>query len=345
MIRAANLLRASLPAAWPRLRLRRCLTALVTIAVIAYALYVFAGPNAHAVIEGRVFRSAQLSGGGMTRQLERHGIRTVINLRGHCPTMEWYAEEAAAIAVAGASQEDVTLSANRLPAPGELRRLIEILDQCEYPVLFHCKQGADRTGLASAVVLLLHTDATLARARKELWPHRGHFPVARTIAMDEFFDRYEAWLSGCGATHTPERFREWAARHYSPGPAAAELSWVRGIPAAIPADRPFSIVMRARNISGDDWNFRAGSTAGIHVQYQLHNQAGEQVHLDRAGLMRRTVAPGESIELHLPLPPLPPGRYQLRADLADFRGAGLPVRAQYFFQFGSEALLAVLHVE
>src|SRR5439155_3564042 len=138
------------------------------------------------------------------------------------PEYDWYKDEARATAAGGISQEDVTLSANRLPPPTELRRLVEILDRTEYPILIHCKQGADRTGLVSALTLLLYTDASLARARRELWPHRGHGRFGRTAAMDDFFDRYDAWLAGRNEPHTPARFRDWLTRHYSPAPAVSE---------------------------------------------------------------------------------------------------------------------------
>src|SRR5947208_595488 len=118
-----------------------------------------------------------------------------------------------------------------------------------------------RPGLVSAMVLLLYTDASLARARRELWPHRGHYPVARTQAMDEFFDRYEAWLAARSESHAPERFRDWCFNHYQPGPAVAELAWVTPIPDAIPANKPFALTLKATNRSADSWRFTAGATS------------------------------------------------------------------------------------
>src|SRR5204863_5012641 len=103
----------------------------------------------------------------------RKNIRTVINLRGtsqRTPKEEWYIGECRATHDANVSQEDITLSAKRLPAPAEVRRLIDVLDRTEYPILVHCQRGADRTGLVSTAAVLLHTDATLDQARRQLWP-------------------------------------------------------------------------------------------------------------------------------------------------------------------------------
>src|SRR6186997_1467021 len=81
--------------------------------------------NTHVVVPGRVYRSAQLKPAQLEAYVNRHGIRTVVNLRGR-PFDDWYPEEMHATQVLGISQEDVTMSANRLPSPGEIRRLIEV---------------------------------------------------------------------------------------------------------------------------------------------------------------------------------------------------------------------------
>jgi protein tyrosine phosphatase (PTP) superfamily phosphohydrolase (DUF442 family) len=308
-----------------------------------YLAAIVIGPNTHAVISGRVYRSAQLDGETLSAYLQKHRIRTVINLRGHCPDFAWYRSEAATCAALGVSQEDITLSANRLPPPQELKRLVQVLDHSEYPVLLHCKQGADRTGLASALVLLLYTDATVGRARVELLPHRGHWPVARTAAMDEFFDRYEAWLAG--RPHDKATFRDWVLHHYQAGPADAELSWVTPIPPRLPANTPVALTVRARNTSADAWHLHPFSSSGIHLQYALYAPDGTEVLRDQAGLLRRVVTPGATIDFTLALPRLAPGTYALRAEMADFTGAAVAVRAKYFYQAGDAPLQEVLVVE
>lgn len=315
-------------------------------AALAWVGYVVLGPNRHSVIPGRVYRCGQLDYGDFVRTIDRYGIRTVVNLRGFCPDFDWYRDECRATADRGISQEDVTLSANRLPPPGELRRLVEVLDRTAYPILIHCKQGADRTGLVSAMTLLLYTDATLARARKELWPVRGHFRFGRTAVMDEFFDRYEAWLAERGEGHTRDRFRTWVLDHYRPGPAVNELALLEPIPESIPADRPMALRVRATNRSDEPWELTPGSTAGIHLGYSV-SRPDETTprHTGKAGLYRRTVRPGDSVELSVVIPALKtPGSYLLKAEMLDYRGAAVDVRATSFVQFGSDPLMVELKV-
>jgi protein tyrosine phosphatase (PTP) superfamily phosphohydrolase (DUF442 family) len=333
----------------PRLT-RRAIFGVAGLAVggpfLTWLGYVVLGPNRHTVIPGRVYRCSQPGPDDVARAVERFGIRTVVNLRGFSPEYDWYTAEARATAAAGVNQEDVTLSANRLPPPPELRRLVEILDRTEYPILVHCKQGADRTGLVSAMTLLLYTDATVARARQELWPVRGHFRFGRTAAMDDFFDRYDAWLASRNETHTRDRFREWVDKHYSPGPAVSELAFLDPVPESFLADKPITLRVRATNRSAEPWPMTPGSTAGIHLGYSVWKPDTElPEYSDRAGLFKRIVQPGEFVDLTVVIPPLKaPGRYLLKAEMFDYRGAAVDARATSFVQFGSEPLVALLNI-
>src|SRR5262249_5823827 len=159
----------------PRLRRRLPVSAclyggaagfLVVVALIATRGLL--GGNVHTVIDGWVYRSAQLPGPELEEFLREHRIRTVVNLRGCCAPTDWYLAECRITHKLNVAQEDIGLSACRLPSTSEMRRLVEVLDHCEYPVLFHCFRGADRTGLASVVVQLLRTNATLEEALAQL---------------------------------------------------------------------------------------------------------------------------------------------------------------------------------
>lgn len=318
---------------------------------IVEAVRVLALSNRHTVIPGRVYRCAQPSPADLRELTQKHGIRTVINLRGlaldpSAPESRWYLAEATANHELGVSQEDITFSANRLPPPGELRRLIEVLDRTEYPVLIHCKRGADRTGLTSAVVMLLQTDATLAEARRQLWPRYGHFRFGRTAAIDEFFDRYESWLTSTGVSHTSARFRQWATTIYSPGPAVSELEWLVAKPFRVPVGKPFAVPIRATNRSSESWQFQPGNYAGIHLYTILADEHHALVHRGQSGLFRKSVGPGESVELSAVIPAIAkPGKYVLGAELHDARGASVPIRANSFVQFGDRAALLEVVVE
>ena len=325
-----------------RRRLLRFAGAAAGLGLAAEAVRVFLWTNRHAVIPGRVYRSAQLSDATLDRAIAEHGIRTVVNLRGTCPDTPWYLAEARATAAADVNLEDVSLSAKRLPAPAEVRRLVEVLDGTEYPILLHCQQGADRTGLAATMVLLLHTDATPARARRQLLPRYGHVSAGRTAAIDRVFDFYETWLAARNEPHTPARFRHWATSEYCPGPYRARITLVS--PPTIDAGRGVALRVRCENTAVEPWTFRPGAAGGVQLRYQLYTPTGTRVYVGHAGRLATTVAPGESITLTAGLPPVrEPGRYIFHADLLDTQVIDL--HDADFVQYGSEPLVADVTVK
>lgn len=283
--------------------------------------------NQHVVLEDRVYRTAQLNPQGLRDFVGEHHISTVINLRGR-PISDWYPAETQVSQQLAIGQEDVTLSACRLPAPSEIRRLIHLLDRVEYPVLLHCQQGADRSGLASVIVLLLYSDADYETARRQCSPRYGHFPVFHTKEMDRFFDMYEAWLAG--NPHSPQRFRDWANHHYLPGNAVASLE-------LIPPKRkcrhhpPVAFHVKATNKSREPWHFHeSGQRRGVTLRYVVDGPKG-RVCSSRTGYLSRCVHPGESIEFDLTIPRIAEaGLYRLHADLAQDNFD--------FAQFGSQPI-------
>jgi len=85
---------------------------------------------------------------------------------------------------------DIPLSATRAPTPEMLVRLLDALNSAERPLLMHCKSGADRTGLASAI-FILDQGGSMAQARAQLSPRFLHFKSGRKGILDSFIGAYE----------------------------------------------------------------------------------------------------------------------------------------------------------
>src|SRR5947209_4108300 len=109
----------------------------LALAVGAEATSIFALGNVHTVIPGRVYRCAQPSPEQLADLVRRYNVHTVVNLRGYCDGFDWYLAECRATRDLDLAQEDVTFSAGRLPPPTELRRLVDVLDHTEYPIVIH----------------------------------------------------------------------------------------------------------------------------------------------------------------------------------------------------------------
>jgi hypothetical protein len=268
-------------------------------------------------------------------------VRTVINLRGSCPPCDWYFDECRTTQDHGVSQEDVCLSAGRLPPTHELRRLVEIFERGEPPFLIHCFRGADRTGLASAVALLLTTDTPLKEARGQLGPRYGHLALGRPANLDRFLDLYSQWLDREQLLHSRAAFRRWAVMAYCPGPCRARLELLSADDGllSIGYDEPAAFRVRCYNTSVLPWNLRAGSNAGINVMARVVDPRGGGCLMQvKAGLFEAEVPPGSHVDVTVALPPLRrPGRHRLLIDLNDERQG-------YFYQAGSEPLERELEV-
>jgi hypothetical protein len=298
---------------------------------LGWQLYhVVLGTNWHAVLPGRVYRCAQLLPDRLQELAARYGVRTVVNLRGCGWPEPWYVGESQATHRAGLGQEDLCFSAGRLPSRTELRRLLEILDRAEYPLVLHCRQGADRTGLVSAIALLLQDNVPLAEARRQLGPRYGHVRLARTGFLDDFLDLYEGWLRGRGQEHSPAVFRDWLLCHYHGGHCGCVFECVETPDGPLKADRPTALAVRVRNMGEEPWHLRPTETAGVHLGVQLLDADGVKVQSVRAGLLEADVAPGQSIDLTAVLPPVRrAGVYRLLLDMKDEQQG-------YFYQMGSE---------
>jgi protein tyrosine/serine phosphatase len=180
----------------PRRRRRRWVWVVVAAVVIPVAVKegdVLFGENFHTVVPGELYRSAQLSGSHLERHVRAEGIRTVINLRGPNPGSPWYDDEVRACERLGVTHIDVRMSAKELPPPAEAAVLMAALHDAPRPLLVHCKNGADRSGLACAAYMIAErgVDAqTAASDQLHIW--YGHMPVGPTQAMDQFFTMYES---------------------------------------------------------------------------------------------------------------------------------------------------------
>jgi protein tyrosine phosphatase (PTP) superfamily phosphohydrolase (DUF442 family) len=303
----------------------------LALAGIVEAARVLFGDNFHTVLPGRVFRCAQLSGPALERLIRAHAIRTVINLRGCGAPWPWYMDECRTTSRLNISQEDICFSAGRLPSVWEVRRLVEVLDRTEYPVLLHCRRGADRTGLASAIVLLLHTDIALEQAWQQLGLRYGHAPVGRPAYLHRFFELYRSWLTEAARQHSPAQFRQWVENDYCPGECRCRIETLEK-PAPVPVGKPFAIRFRVSNTSVKPWRFQPETNTGIHARFILWNDDDQQLAAPRAGLFHAVVQPGQTIDLALAIPALKrPGSYRIMVDMVDEQQC-------WFFQTGSEPL-------
>ena len=183
---------------------------------VAECLRIFLGTNFHTVVPGRCYRCGQPNASFLEYVQRTHGIRSIINLRDENDDQEWYKEEKTAAEKLGLKLVNAGLASKEQPPDHDFRRFVNAMTEKESPdpVLIHCANGNDRTGLASAVYLLMRTKTSLAEARGQLSLRYGHIWWTKASCLTRILDSYESWLSETGKTHTPDHFHFWAMNHF-----------------------------------------------------------------------------------------------------------------------------------
>ncbi len=147
------------------------------------------------VAPGRLYRSNHPQPWQLVGAKARHGLRTVINLRGERPTCGSDALSREAAARLGLTHLDAPFESRGAPHRDRLLRLADLYAGMAEPALIHCKSGADRTGLAAGVFLLLN-GGTSAEALDQMGARFGHVSASRTGILDAFFRLYAREAEG-----------------------------------------------------------------------------------------------------------------------------------------------------
>lgn len=173
--------------------------------------------NFHWVVPGDAARSAQAHFGFLGSFLERHQIRTLINLRGENPRYGWWRRETQICAAHGIAHIDAMLDSRKLPTRAMLAAIFDAFDAARRPFLLKCSGGQDRTSLAAALYLI-HRRGWVGKSEAEAqfarWPYL-HFPKAQQRWLKVFVEY--AWEESGSqpiadwvrAKYDPQSFAEW----------------------------------------------------------------------------------------------------------------------------------------
>jgi protein tyrosine phosphatase (PTP) superfamily phosphohydrolase (DUF442 family) len=167
-------------------------------------------------ITSQFWRSAQPSPLDIAR-MAKAGLKTIVNLRGGRSHGAWQLERDAAERN-GIEIVDFVLRSRGAPDRETLLRLPVFFASLAYPVLAHCKSGADRAGLFAALYLLVVEGADAARAQRELSLLKGHFRYAQAGILDAFLEAYRLEGEAKG-----RRFMDWVRDDYDPERLTAEF--------------------------------------------------------------------------------------------------------------------------
>ena len=158
---------------------------------------------------GRLYRSNHPLPWQLAQAKRRHGLRTVLNLRGNRPVCGSDVLGRARAQSLGLVHADAPFESRGAPHKDRIQRLAALFAELPEPILIHCKSGADRTGLVAGIWLLLQgrpVDAAIAQLH---WRF-GHLAASKTGILDAFFRDYAAFLAAQG----PKPFLDWLREDY-----------------------------------------------------------------------------------------------------------------------------------
>ncbi|MFB0493456.1 protein tyrosine/serine phosphatase [Methylobacterium sp. OAE515] len=182
--RMARIARFERPIAGPGDRLR----AWANMLLMDHGVFRLAYLNRHRVGTGALWRSAQPGPHHLAR-FRAEGVRTVISLRGGREHGSWPLQREACERH-GLILREFVLRSREAPDRETILAAKDFFASVAYPAVMHCKSGADRAGLASALYLILHEGRPVAEAARQLSARYGHLRFAKTGILDAFFARY-----------------------------------------------------------------------------------------------------------------------------------------------------------
>ncbi len=169
-------------------------------------------------IDAEAYRSGQPSRRDLRRYAKKYGIRTVVNLRGWNLSLPALVLEVEACAELGLRLVHFRMRSRKLLPPDRLRSAKELLEDIEYPVLFHCKSGADRSGMMATLYLHWIRGVPVEEIRQlRLLPY-FHCRHGKTGLLDYFFEQYLLYQRKTGGD-----LLSWLDTAYDPDRLKAEF--------------------------------------------------------------------------------------------------------------------------
>lgn len=172
--------------------------------------------NFNTVVPGLIYRSAQPTEESFSEWQQQHKFKSIINLRGH----EYCKDEPEALEFNKYSKEYnidtkfIALDSKKLPYPNQVLEIINFIENSEKPLLIHCKHGVDRTGLISAIAVILHNQP-VEQALLQISLKKGFLPFRHHEILRTFIYDYQNWLKQNNLNSSNQHFKNYIHNVYS----------------------------------------------------------------------------------------------------------------------------------
>ena len=175
------------------------------LCVLVFSLYAWIAltGNVDVVIPGKVIRSAQLNPKQLSSVYHSYHIRSIIDLS---PGNQLHSAELAFSRKHRIKHIDFGINVHGACSPSRLLNLTHLIETAPKPVLLHCRQGIDRTGLASAVAAIIY-NGDMSLIKKQIsWRYFDLLPNSTGIAT---IIPYLTWCHDKKRKPSKETLVEW----------------------------------------------------------------------------------------------------------------------------------------
>ncbi|HEX3407354.1 MAG TPA: tyrosine-protein phosphatase [Caulobacteraceae bacterium] len=159
------------------------------------------------------------------RTWAERGIRTIVNLRVGIDAHHVLEQEACD--KYGVKQVRFVVTALQAPTREQVLGAKQLFDEIEYPAMMHCKSGADRAGLMSALYLHFRQRRPISEAMRQLDFKYGHLRGPNTGVLDYCFEKYVSQVEPLGVS-----YEDWVRSDaYDPAVLKREFraKWMGGL--------------------------------------------------------------------------------------------------------------------
>jgi protein tyrosine/serine phosphatase len=142
-------------------------------------------------LSDNAYRSSQPTMYQLKGIVSKYGIKTVINLKGENRNSGHFLLERRTCEKLGVTMVNHTIYSRKMPDLNIVKNARKMLEGVEYPILLHCKAGADRAGIISALYKYFIENRSMEESIRQLdfWPY-GHIRYTKAGKMDFFFDEF-----------------------------------------------------------------------------------------------------------------------------------------------------------
>lgn len=157
----------------------------------AYYVYNHSRRNFYTITANEAYRSAQLNKDQLEYYIRKYKIKSILNLRSKRPDKDWYKDEIRFCRDHDVVYYNVGLLPEQPPSEILFERLMVVFKNAPRPILIHCRAGADRTGLVSAIWKIVIDKEPKSKAARQLSLKYHYFPIGKIASFDKFLREFD----------------------------------------------------------------------------------------------------------------------------------------------------------